>query len=235
MWWCGHWLLAMLLLLDVCGSKSNKSIWRVCVELCIDAVVEPSHLRVPGTLLCTTFCWYTHLTALCLGLLGCAGTRKVKPIWIFLKQETVSGSGISWAICKSASRSRQITMPAPHHSVFLQARCPSCHPTNSFEALKAVCECVRTFCWGRIIVLLVMAVICNTLNCVHQISLKESECMSWERALCGLQDVMQPWLDFWFRHCVCCLLVYIIGFPIYPFFFTFSLLISSLTCLFLWE
>jgi len=30
----------------------------------------------------------------------------------------VSGSGISWAICKSASCSRQITTPAPHHSVF---------------------------------------------------------------------------------------------------------------------
>jgi len=29
-----------------------------------------------------------------------------------------SASGISWAVCKSASRSRQITMPAPHHSVF---------------------------------------------------------------------------------------------------------------------
>ena len=42
----------------------------------------------------------------------------VKPIWILLKQETVSGSGISWAICKSAPRSRQITTPAPHHSVF---------------------------------------------------------------------------------------------------------------------
>ena len=30
-----------------------------------------------------------------------------------LEQETVSGSGISWAIWKSASRLRQITMPAP--------------------------------------------------------------------------------------------------------------------------
>jgi len=39
-------------------------------------------------------------------------------IWILLKQETVSGSGISWAICKSAPRSRQMTTPAPHHSVF---------------------------------------------------------------------------------------------------------------------
>ena len=48
---------------------------------------------------------------------GWAGTRKVKPIRILLKQETVSGSGISWAICKSAPCSRQITMPAPHHSV----------------------------------------------------------------------------------------------------------------------
>jgi len=52
------------------------------------------------------------------GLSGWAGTRKVKAIWILLKQETVSGSSISWAICKSASRSRQTTTPAPHHPVF---------------------------------------------------------------------------------------------------------------------
>ena len=41
--------------------------------------------------------------------------QKGKPICILLKQETVSGSGISCTICKSASRSRQITTPAPHH------------------------------------------------------------------------------------------------------------------------
>ena len=63
--------------------------------------------------------------------------QKVKPIWILLKQQTVSGSGISWAICKSAPRSRHTTTPAPHHSVFLQAGCPSCRPTNSVKALKA--------------------------------------------------------------------------------------------------
>ena len=28
----------------------------------------------------------------------------------------MSGNGITWAICKSAPRSRQITTPAPHHS-----------------------------------------------------------------------------------------------------------------------
>ena len=31
---------------------------------------------------------------------------------------------------------RQTTTPAPHHSCFLQAGCPSCHPTNSVKALK---------------------------------------------------------------------------------------------------
>ena len=61
----------------------------------------------------------TRLTALFPGLPRWAGTRrKVKPLWILLKQQTVSGSGISWAICKSAPCSRQITMPAPHHSFF---------------------------------------------------------------------------------------------------------------------
>jgi len=47
--------------------------------------------------------------------------EKGKPICILLKQETVSGSGISWAICKSAPCSKLITTPAPHHSVFYRA------------------------------------------------------------------------------------------------------------------
>ena len=88
----------------------------------------------------TTTITHTHahlMPALCPGLPGWAGTRKVKPIWILLKQETVSGNGISWAICKSASHSRQKTMPVLHHSSFLQAACPSCRPTNSVKALKA--------------------------------------------------------------------------------------------------
>ena len=75
---------------------------------------------------------HTHLMALCLGLPGWACTRKVKPIWILLKQETVSGSDISWAICKSALRSRQIAMPAPHHSVFYRPDAlPAAQPTVS--------------------------------------------------------------------------------------------------------
>jgi len=67
---------------------------------------------------------HTRLTALFPGLPGWADTRKVKPIWILLKQETVSGSGISWAICKSAPHSRQITTRAPHHSCYFTGRMP---------------------------------------------------------------------------------------------------------------
>ena len=79
---------------------------------------------------------HTHLTALFLGLPRWAGTRKVKLSWILLKQGTVSGSGISWAICKSAPHSRQITMPAPHHSVFYRPYAlPVAQPTASKHSL----------------------------------------------------------------------------------------------------
>ena len=75
---------------------------------------------------------HTRSMALFLGLPGWAGTRKVKPIWILIKQETVSSSGISWAICKSAPRSRQITSPTPHHSVFYRPDAlPAAQPTAS--------------------------------------------------------------------------------------------------------
>ena len=47
-------------------------------------------------------------------------------------RDSVSGSGISWAICKSAPRSRQITTPAPHHSVFYRPDAfPAAQPTVS--------------------------------------------------------------------------------------------------------
>jgi len=79
---------------------------------------------------------YTSIThthpALFLGLPGWVGIRKVKPIWILLKQETMSGSGISGATYKSAPRSREITMPAPHHSVFYRPDAlPAAQPTVS--------------------------------------------------------------------------------------------------------
>ena len=66
------------------------------------------------------------------GLPRWAGTRKVKPICILLKQETVGGCGISWTIFKSAPCSRQATTPAPHHSVFYRLDAlPATRPTAS--------------------------------------------------------------------------------------------------------
>jgi len=57
-----------------------------------------------------------------------------KPIWILLKQQTVSGNGISWAICKSApsSRHRQTTTAALNHSTFYRLDAlPAAQPTVS--------------------------------------------------------------------------------------------------------
>jgi len=75
---------------------------------------------------------HTHLMALCPGLPEWDSTREVKPIWILLKQETVSGSGINWAIFKSAPLSREITTPTPHSSVFYRPDAlPVAQPTAS--------------------------------------------------------------------------------------------------------
>ena len=118
-----------------------KAVWqlhldRICAEykLLIGPVIFFAVLFV----MLKTITWlththtHTHLTALCPGLPGWAGTRKVKPIWILMKQEIGSGSGISWAICKSALSSRQITTPAPHHSVFYRPDAlPAAQPTAS--------------------------------------------------------------------------------------------------------
>jgi len=77
--------------------------------------------------------YYNHYMApwTVAGTIWVSSYHKGKTNLDLLEQEIVSGSGISWAICKSA----------PHPSTpplgFLQTRCPSCHPTNSVKALKA--------------------------------------------------------------------------------------------------
>jgi len=69
--------------------------------------------------------YYTTTTTIVLWLFWIlSGTTRVsqyqkgKTNLDLLEQEIVSGSGICWVICKSAPHPRQITMPAPHHSVF---------------------------------------------------------------------------------------------------------------------
>jgi len=69
-----------------------------------------------------------------------------EPIWILLKQETVSGSRISWNIFKSATHPRQITTKASPVS-FLQAGCPSSAQPMAAKHLRQwidVCVAGRT-------------------------------------------------------------------------------------------
>ena len=72
----------------------------------------------------------------------------------------MSGSVISWAICKFAPRSRQITTPAPHHSVFYRPDALSAtQPTVSkhwrhkivatrhvYWSLNIACVCMMYVC-----------------------------------------------------------------------------------------
>jgi len=53
-----------------------------------------------------------------------------------------SSTGISWAVCKSAPRSRQITMPAPHHSVFT-GQMPFLPPNQQHQSTE--CSTTRNY------------------------------------------------------------------------------------------
>ena len=92
---------------------------------------SPAFTRSSSSIIIHT---HTRLTALCPGLPGWAGTRNLKSIWILLKQETVSGSCISWAICKSASRSRQ----ARQHptTYFFIGRMPFLPPNQQHQSTE---------------------------------------------------------------------------------------------------
>ena len=131
--WCDHSMLASLLWRCL-TVPLYSSFWPYPgnAELVMARYIESYQISRYWRHIITAEHTHTRLKALCLGLPGWASTRKVKPIWILLKQETVSGSGISWDICKSAHRCRQITMPAPHHSVFYRPDAlPAAQPTVS--------------------------------------------------------------------------------------------------------
>jgi len=101
LWWRVRWLKQYRLEVAAAGSELHMGHWKTgSIDLadqgqrgCIQSNNWPPARTHAHT--------HTRLTALFLGLHRWAGIRKVKPIWILLKQETLSGSGISWAICKS--------------------------------------------------------------------------------------------------------------------------------------
>jgi len=113
-WFSNASIPAVLLL-----KQGSRVLWCVCVCLCVCPRVYFRNVSTHTPVQWPFFRDYP----------GWAGTRKVKQIWILLKKKTVSGSGISWAICKSAPHSRLITTPAPHHSGVC-----ACHSYNDADA-----------------------------------------------------------------------------------------------------
>ena len=109
MCWCGTWHLSV--------SVSVTS--RNCYNFTVNCATH-THAHMHTHAFSSSFSGTTQVSRYQTG----------KPIWVLLKQETVSGSGISWAVCKFAPRSRQITMPAPHHSVFYR---PGALFANSYK------------------------------------------------------------------------------------------------------
>ena len=122
--------------------------WSCQVAWCSQSPPPCRSCRHPQTV-CTKHLYskhtHTRLTALLSGTTQWAGTRKVKPIWILLEQEAVSGSGIKWAHLMPLplySHFMQVytSLQTDNHAStpslsFLQAGCPSCRPTNSVKAL----------------------------------------------------------------------------------------------------
>jgi len=111
----------------------------------------------------------TRLTALCPGLPGWAGNRKVKPMWIYWSKRL-------WVAVASAGPYANLHLTQDNHAStpplsFLQVRCHSCHQTNSVKALKADThirqilahsECAIIFCNVEIILLTCLVLIFPT-------------------------------------------------------------------------
>ena len=180
LWNCAHWFVVHAV---------------VVICACVWHVVCPSlyhhNQSMAGTVALSKKNKKSNLfNSRCPGLPGWAGTRKVQPIWILLKQETVSGSGISWAVCKSAPRCRQITTPAPHH--FFTGRIPFLPPNQQRQSSE-----------GHVALQLYHS---NNFSCLPQRSVEwtnsgnvtvQMHCVLHELTLIGFQSDSFQWLLTW--------------------------------------
>jgi len=129
------------IVVNVSSTLTNTTIWFVAA---LSLIVD---VRTYG---CTDGWMYTHTTVLLLfwSMSGTTRvsryqegkTRKVKANLDSLEQEIVSGSGISWAICKSASHPRQ---PCQHPTTQFFYR-PDALPVAQPTASKHGCMYGRT-------------------------------------------------------------------------------------------
>ena len=81
---------------------------------------------------------YTHLTALCPGLPRWAGTRKVKTNLDFTEARDSEWQWHQLGHMQSCTSLQTDNHASTEPLSFLQAGCPSCRPTNSVKALKAL-------------------------------------------------------------------------------------------------
>jgi len=117
---------------------------------------------------------------------------------IYTHTHTVSGSGISWAICKSAPRSKQTTTPAPHHSVFFPLWMPFLLPNQQRQSTGMI-----FICW-KVVGKFWFDVWCAKLQrmIVTKSRFRSSCCvvqMCWSRFLCLVCGPMRTWvvLVYW--------------------------------------
>jgi len=98
---------------------------------CYTAIVRPL------ILLHDYYCYYNRFMALWIKsrTTQVSWYQKGKANLDLLEQEIVTGSGISWAICKSAPHHRQITMPASHWLVFT-GRMPFLPPNQQHQSTE---------------------------------------------------------------------------------------------------
>ena len=168
-WWVSS--VCKINLSCIRGDVICMSVVILCASCC-----QKIHTEInSGTSYITAWKWlgsenthtHTRLMALCPGQRGWAGTRNVKPIWIFAE---ASDSEWQWhqlghmQVCTSLQTDNHASTPPLS---FLQAVCPSCCPTNSVKALKEVrnywikcqLDCRGNFPWSRMF--------CAAFHCLH--------------------------------------------------------------------
>jgi len=118
-------------------------VWNISVACSVTYITDVVHRPIVWCSLTVHFLCHTHARARARVFNGPffrdypgePVPERWKPIWILLKQEIVSGSGISWAMCKSAPRSRQITIPAPT-TQFFTGRVPFLLPSQQCRSTE---------------------------------------------------------------------------------------------------
>ena len=131
---------------------------------------------------------HTRLMAHCTELRRRADTRKVKPIWILLKQES------EWQWHRLSHMHVCTSLQTDNHASTTQrsqAGCPSCRPTNSVKAVKAwwmSFKCISMRLWS------VMHIISVWHTCSMSRQLIDA-IWFWKWTLISASATMQPSLE----------------------------------------